>query len=59
MSEPAMAPVSIDKDDVDPKMLEREIEIGREQARQEGKPENMIEAQQVLQRIYPALSGIH
>jgi elongation factor Ts len=39
----AMAPVALDKDDVDPKMLEREIEIGKEQARQEGKPENMIE----------------
>jgi elongation factor Ts len=39
----AMAPVAIDKEDVDPKMLEREIEIGKEQARQEGKPENMIE----------------
>jgi len=39
----AMAPVAIDKDDVDPKMIEREIEIGKDQARQEGKPENMIE----------------
>jgi elongation factor Ts len=39
----AMAPVALDKDDVDPKMLEREIEIGKDQARQEGKPENMIE----------------
>ena len=39
----AMAPVALDKDDVDPKMLEREIEIGKEQARQEGKPENMLE----------------
>ena len=39
----AMAPVAIDKDDVDPRMLEREIEIGKDQARQEGKPENMIE----------------
>jgi elongation factor Ts len=39
----AMAPVAIDKDDVDPKMLEREIEIGKEVARQEGKPEEMIE----------------
>ena len=27
----------------DAKMLEREIEIGKDQARQEGKPENMIE----------------
>jgi len=39
----AMAPVAIDKDDVDTKMIEREMEIGKDQARQEGKPENMIE----------------
>ena len=39
----AMAPVAIDKDDVDQKMLEREMEIAKDQARQEGKPENMIE----------------
>ena len=30
-------------DDVDAKTIEREIEIGKDQARQEGKPENMIE----------------
>jgi elongation factor Ts len=39
----AMAPVAIDKADVDQKMIDREIEIGKDQARQEGKPENMIE----------------
>ena len=39
----AMNPVSIDKVDVDSKTLEREIEVGKEQARAEGKPENMIE----------------
>lgn len=39
----AMNPVAIDKDDVDPAVLEREIEIGKDQARQEGKPEEMIE----------------
>ena len=39
----AMNPVAIDKDDVDANTLEREIEIGKEQARAEGKPENMIE----------------
>lgn len=39
----AMNPVSIDKDDVDAKTLEREIEIGKDQARAEGKPEEMIE----------------
>lgn len=39
----AMAPVAVDKDDVDSKTLEREIEIGKEQARAEGKPEDMLE----------------
>jgi len=39
----AMNPVALDKGDVDAKTLEREIEIGKEQARAEGKPENMIE----------------
>jgi elongation factor Ts len=39
----AMNPVSIDKGDVDAKTLEREIEIGKDQARAEGKPEEMIE----------------
>jgi len=43
MQAAAMAPVAVDKDDVDPKMLEREVEIAKDQARQEGKPENMIE----------------
>ncbi|MFA6949565.1 MAG: translation elongation factor Ts [Lentimicrobiaceae bacterium] len=39
----AMAPVAVDKDDVPTHIIEREIEIGKEQARQEGKPEEMIE----------------
>ena len=39
----AMAPIALDKGDVDAKTLEREIEIGKEQARQEGKPEEMLE----------------
>lgn len=39
----AMSPVAIDKDDVDAEMLKREIEIGKEQARAEGKPEEMLE----------------
>lgn len=39
----AMAPVAVDKDDVPSDIIEREIEIGKEQARQEGKPEDMIE----------------
>lgn len=39
----AMNPVAIDKQDVDPKIVEQEIEIGKEQARQEGKPEQILE----------------
>ena len=39
----AMAPVAVDKKDVSTETLQREIEIGKEQARQEGKPEEMLE----------------
>ncbi|MFN5249984.1 MAG: translation elongation factor Ts, partial [Bacteroidota bacterium] len=39
----AMNPVAVDKDGVDSTTVEREMEIGREQARAEGKPENIID----------------
>lgn len=39
----AMNPVGIDKDDVPQDLIEKEIEIGKEQAREEGKPEEMLE----------------
>lgn len=39
----AMKPVALDKDGVDATIIEREIEIGKEQARNEGKPEAMLE----------------
>ena len=39
----AMNPVALDKDGVDAATVEREIEIGKEQARAEGKPEAMLE----------------
>ncbi|AQG80981.1 translation elongation factor Ts [Spirosoma montaniterrae] len=39
----AMKPIALDKDGVDATVIEREIEIGKEQARQEGKPEAMLE----------------
>jgi len=50
----AMKPVALDKDDVDPRTIEREIEIGKEQARAEGKPEAMLEkiAQGKLAKFY-------
>ncbi len=39
----AMAPVAIDKDDVPKSVVEHELEIGKDQARQAGKPEAMLE----------------
>lgn len=39
----AMNPVAVDKDGVDASVIEREIEVGKDQARQEGKPEEMLE----------------
>lgn len=39
----AMKPVALDKDGVDASIIEKEIEIGKELARQEGKPEDMLE----------------
>jgi elongation factor Ts len=39
----AMNPVAIDKDGVDATTIQRELEIAKEQIRQEGKPEEMVE----------------
>jgi len=39
----AMNPVSLDKEDVPEKILAQELDIAREQARREGKPEEMLE----------------
>jgi len=39
----AMNPVAIDKDFVKPETIAQEIEIGKEQARRDGKPEEMLE----------------
>jgi len=39
----AMAPVAVDKENVPAETIEKEKEIGREQARLEGKPENMLD----------------
>ncbi len=50
----AMNPVAVDKDGVDAAIIEKEIEIGKEQARQEGKPEQIIDkiAQGKLQKFF-------
>lgn len=39
----AMNPVALDKDDVPQATIDQELEIGREQARRDGKPENMLD----------------
>jgi elongation factor Ts len=39
----AMSPIAIDKDEVPEDIRQKELEIGMEQARQEGKPEQMLE----------------
>lgn len=43
MQAAAMAPISISKEDCPAEVLEKEREIGREQARLEGKPEAMLD----------------
>ena len=50
----AMNPVAIDKDDVSQETLEKEREIGREQALREGKPENIVDkiAEGKLQKFF-------
>ena len=50
----AMNPVAIDKNDVPEKVVAQEIEIGREQARRDGKPEEMLDkiAQGKLSKFY-------
>lgn len=39
----AMSPVAVDRGDVDPTLLEKEIEIAKEQLRNEGKPADKID----------------
>jgi len=39
----AMNPIAVDKPDVPTEIIEKEIEIGREQARREGKPEQLLD----------------
>ncbi|MDR1226769.1 MAG: translation elongation factor Ts [Prevotellaceae bacterium] len=54
MQAAAMAPISVSKDDCPQEVQEKELQIGREQAKQEGKPEAMIEkiAQGKLNRFF-------
>ncbi len=57
----AMKPIALDKGDVDPSIIEKEIEIGKEQARAEGKPEPMLEkiALGKLEKFYKENTLLH
>jgi len=50
----AMNPVAVDKEDVPEKVIAQEIEIGKEQAKRDGKPDSMLEkiAQGKLSKFY-------
>ena len=50
----AMNPISIDKNDIDPKLIEIEIEISKEQSRREGKSDDLLDkiAQGKLNKFY-------
>jgi elongation factor Ts len=50
----AMNPVALDKESVPEKVINQELEIGREQARRDGKPDDMIDkiAQGKLTKFY-------
>ncbi len=54
MQAAAMNPVSLNRDEVPQDVIERELEVGREQAREEGKPEEMLDkiAQGRLNKFY-------
>jgi len=57
----AMKPVALDKDQIDESIVKKEIEIGMEQARQEGKPEAMLEkiAMGKLGKFYKQSTLLH
>ena len=57
----AMKPLGVDKDDVPSDLIEKEIEIGMELARAEGKPEGMLEkiAQGKLQKFFKENTLLH
>lgn len=57
----AMKPVAVDENGVDQAIIAKEIEIGMELARQEGKPEAMLEkiAQGKLQRFFKDNTLLH
>ena len=54
----AMSPVAVDKDNETQEVIDKEFEIGKDMARQEGKPEEMVEkiAQGKLQKFFKEMT---
>jgi len=54
----AMSPVAVDKENVTQDIIDKEFEIGKDMARQEGKPEEMVEkiAQGKLQKFFKEMT---
>ena len=50
----AMKPLAVDKDGIDPEVVEREKQVGIEKAREEGKPEHILDkiAQGFVQKFF-------
>ncbi|MEZ4886576.1 MAG: translation elongation factor Ts [Chitinophagales bacterium] len=57
----AMKPIAVDESDVDEETKAKELEIGREQARAEGKPDKILDriAQGKLQKFYQDNTLVH
>ena len=57
----AMHPIAVDKSGVDAKVIEKEIEIGKEQARAQGKPEQLLERIAIgkLNKFYKEKTLLH
>ena len=57
----AMNPIALDEDSVDSELIEKEIEIAKDQLRAEGKPEEMLDkiAQGKLKRFFKDNTLIH
>lgn len=57
----AMSPVALDEDEVDQATIDRELEIGREQAKAEGKPEHILDkiAQGKLNKFFKDNTLVH
>ena len=61
MQAAAMSPVALNEDGVDQETIDKEIEIAKDQLREEGKPENMLDkiAQGKLQRFFKDNTLVH